>query len=425
MTSRSPDALAQQTGLREQANAEALERLWAAEPVLVDVRPAIEVVPGLTPATVLTSGAPLSWEEYFGGQLSGVIGGALFEGLADDAGEADERIRTGHIRVATCHEHGCVGSLAGIYTASMPVFVVENAKGGNRAFCNLFEGPSPARLNYGVYNEAVRESLGFIADVVGPVLGKAVRAAGGVPLRPIVRRALHMGDELHSRNTAATLLFTRELFPALLDLATEWGDDVRQTLAYLSSSDYFFLRLSMASSKATADAAHGVEGSSIVSAMTFNCRNFSIKASGLGDTWFEAPMPTMEPKLFDGYTKEDVEYMGGESVINETVGLGGFAQAAAFPLQEYQGGSAERMVETNLQMYEITAGEHPEFKIPFFGFRGVPSGIDAYRVVETGITPAMDIGVAGRGGGQIGAGTLRAPLTCFEQAVVEHRRRYP
>jgi hypothetical protein len=257
------------------------------------------------------------------------------------------------------------------------------------------------------------------------VLGEAVRAAGGVSLRPIVRRALHMGDELHSRNTAATLLFTRELFPALLDLATERGDDVRRTLEYLSSSDYFFLRLSMASSKATADAAHGVEGSSIVSAMTFNCRNFSIKASGLGDTWFEAPMPTMEPKLFDGYTMEDVEYMGGESVINETVGLGGFAQAAAFPLQEYQGGSAERMVETNLQMYEITAGEHPEFKIPFFGFRGVPSGIDAYRVVETAITPAMDIGVAGRGGGQIGAGILRAPLACFEQAVEEHRRRYP
>jgi hypothetical protein len=425
MTSRSPDAVAQQAGLREQANAAALERLWAAEPVLVDVRPAIDVVPGLTPATVLTSGAPLSWEEYFGGQRSGVIGGALFEGLAEDAEEADERIRTGRIRVATCHEHGCVGSLAGIYTASMPVFVVENAKGGNRAFCNLFEGPSPARLNYGVYNEAVRESLGFIADVVGPVLGEAVRAAGGVPLRPIVRRALHMGDELHSRNTAATLLFTRELFPALLDLATERGDDVRRTLEYLSSSDYFFLRLSMASSKATADAAHGVEGSSIVSAMTFNCRNFSIKASGLGDTWFEGPMPTMEPKLFDGYTQEDVEYMGGESVINETVGLGGFAQAAAFPLQEYQGGSAERMVETNLQMYEITAGEHPEFKIPFFGFRGVPTGIDAYRVVETGIAPAMDIGVAGRGGGQIGAGILRAPLACFEQAVEEHRRRYP
>ena len=424
MTSRSRNAVAQPTDVRERANAEVLERLWASEPVLVDVRPALDAVPGMTPETVLTSGAPLAWDGYYGGQRSGLIGGALYEGLAGDAEEADALIRAGKIRIATCNEHGCVGSLAGIYTASMPVFVVENAKGGNRAFCNLFEGPSPARLNYGVYNDAVRTSLGFIGAVIGPVLGEAVRRAGGVPLRPIVRRALHMGDELHSRNTAATLLFTRELFPTLLELADERRDEVRQTLEYLGSSDYFFLRLSMASSKATADAAHGVEGSSIVSAMTFSCRTFAIRVSGLGDAWFETPMPPMEPKLFDGYTSDDIEYMGGESIINETVGLGGFAQAAAFPLQEYQGGSAERMVETNLEMYEITAGEHPEFKIPFLGFRGVPTGIDVYRVVDTGIAPAMDIGVAGRGGGQIGAGVLRAPLACFEEAVTEHRRRY-
>jgi hypothetical protein len=424
MTSRSPDAAVADGGLRERANAEALERLWGAEPLLVDVRPAIEVVPGMTVDTVLTSGAPLAWDDYFGGQRSGVIGGALHEGLAADAGEADARIREGRIRVATCHEHECIGSLAGIYTASMPVFVVENSARGNRAFCNLFEGPSPARLNYGVYTDTVRESLAFVQDVVGPVLGEAVRAVGGIPLRPIVRRALHMGDELHSRNTAATLLFTRELFAALLDLAGTRSTEVRQTLEYLSSSDYFFLRLSMASSKVTADAAHGVGGSSVVSAMTFSCRDFAIRVSGLGDAWFTAPLEPVEAKLFEGFTEDDIEFMGGESVINETVGLGGFAQAAAFPLQAYQGGSPERMVATNLEMYEITLGEHPELKIPYLGFRGVPTGIDIHRVVETGIRPAMNIGVAGRNGGQIGAGVLRAPLACFEAAVEAYARRY-
>jgi hypothetical protein len=424
MTSRSPDAATVPVSPRERANAEALERLWAAEPVLVDVQPAGEVVPGMTPDTVLTSGAPLAWDDYFGGQRSGIIGGALYEGLAADAEEAEAKIRGGEIRLATCHEHGCVGSLAGIYTASMPVFVVENRVGGNRAFCNLFEGPSPARLNYGVYNETVRESLRFIGDVVGPLLGEAVRAADGIELRPIVRRALHMGDELHSRNTAATLLFTRDLFPALLDLAGARPDEVRRTLEYLGSSDYFFLRLSMASAKVTADAAHGVEGSSLVSAMTFSCRDFAVRVSGLGDTWFTAPLEPVEAKLFDGFTEEDIEFMGGESVINETVGLGGFAQAAAFPLQAYQGGSAERMVAANLEMYTITLGEHPEFKIPYLGFRGVPTGIDIHRVVETGIRPAMNIGVAGRGGGQIGAGILRAPLACFEAAVEAYGRKY-
>jgi hypothetical protein len=424
MTSRSPDAVTEVTSLRGRANAEAVERLWSSEPVLVDVRPALEVVPGLTPQTILTSGAPLAWDDYFGGQRSGILGGAVYEGLAQEEKEAEELIRAGQIRVATCQEHGCIGSLAGIYTASMPVFVVENASDGTTAFCNLFEGPSPARLNYGVYNDAVRESLTFIQDVVGPVLGAAVRAAGGVPLRPIIRRALHMGDELHSRNTAATLLFTRELFPALLELAAERGDDVRRALDYLRSSDYFFLRLSMASSKATADAAHGIEGSSVVSAMTFNCRNFAVRVSGLGDSWFQAPIPPVEAKFFAGFGPDDVEYMGGESVINETVGLGGFAQAAAFPLQEYQGGAPERMIERNLAMYEITAGEHPHFRIPYFGYRGVPTGIEIHRVVEAGIVPVMDIGVAGKGGGQIGAGVLSAPLACFEAAVEEYARVY-
>jgi hypothetical protein len=421
MTSRSPDVVEAGTGA---ANVEAVRRMWETDPMVVDVRPAREVVPGMTPETILTSGAPLPWDRYFGGQRSGIVGGALFEGLAGDTAEAEEKIAAGEIRLGVCHDYGCIGSLAGIYTASMPVFVVENRRNGNRAFCNLFEGPNPRRLNYGVYDETVRESLLFLQSLAGPVLGEAVRLAGGIALKPLMIRALHMGDELHSRNTAATLLFTRELVPALLELGPDRPAEVRATLDYLRSSDYFFLRLSMASSKATADAAHGVEGASVVSAMTFNCCDFAIRVSGLGDEWFQAPLPPVEAKFFEGFGPEDVEYMGGESVINETVGLGGFAQAAAFPLQEYQGGSPEKMAERNLAMYEITVGEHPDFKIPYFGYRGVPTGIDIHRVLDTGIVPVMDIGVAGRGGGQIGAGVLSAPLGCFEAAAAEYARRY-
>jgi len=204
---------------RHAANARAAERICAADPVLLDVRPAGNVVPGMTRETILTSGAPLPWDAYTGGQRNAILGGALFEGLARDAAEAAAALAGGRIRIRPCHDHGCVGSVAGIYTASMPVFVVEDRAGGTRGFCNLFEGPAPARLNYGVWNDDVQRSLATIQEVIGPLLGDAIRARGGVPLRPIMRRALHMGDELHSRNTAATVLFTRELFPALLDLA--------------------------------------------------------------------------------------------------------------------------------------------------------------------------------------------------------------
>jgi hypothetical protein len=97
--------------------------------------------------------------------------------------------------------------------------------------------------------------------------------------------------------------------------------------------------------------------------------------------------------------------------------LGGFAQAGAPGLQRYQGGSPDLMVQRNLEMYEITVGEHPHFLIPYLGFRGTPTGIDVERVVATGILPVMDIGIAGRDGGQIGAGVIRAPSQCFTQAV--------
>src|SRR5262249_40882687 len=279
------------------------------------------------------------------------------------------------------------------------------------------------------YNEDVRRSLLIIRDAIGPTLGEAVRAAGGVPLRPIIRRALHMGDELHSRSTAATLLFGRELFPALLDQAGRRPGPGRQPLACLQvlecrGGDSASLRWRMAASKAPADAAHGIERSSVVTAMAFNCRDFAIRVSGLGDAWFRAPLPAVEAKLFSGYGPDDVEFMGGESVINETVGLGGFAQAAAFALQDYQGGSPEGMAEANRAMYAITLAEHPEFKIPYLGFRGTPTGIEIHRVAATGIAPVMDIGVAGRKGGQIGAGILRAPLGCFTAAVDVYARRY-
>ena len=412
-------------GGRETANREAFERLSGADPLLVDVRSAIDVVPGMTRETILTSGPPMPWRDYVGGQRDAVIGGALFEGLAESPEDADAKLTSGDLKVDGCHDYQCIGSLAGIYTASMPVFVVDNRAGDNRAFCNMYEGTNPRRLNYGVYDEGVKERLLFVNDVIAPVIGEVVRRAGGIALKPIMKRALHMGDELHSRSTAASLLFTRELFPAMIDLAMADRDSVDRTLTALTEDHYFFLRLSMAAAKATADAAHGIEGSSMVTAMAFNCRGFAIRVSGLGGGWFTGPHADVQAKLFEGHTEDEITWMGGESTITETVGLGGFAQAAAFPLQRYQGGSPEAMVERNLELYGITLGENPDYHIPALGYRGTPTGIEIFKVIETGILPAMDIGIAGRDGGQIGAGVVRAPMTCFTSAAEAFEARYP
>ncbi|MDF2826125.1 MAG: YahG/YlbE-like protein [Mycobacterium sp.] len=401
------------------ANDESFRRLDTADPWVVDVAPAGEVLPGYRPNLVLTSGAPMPWEAYTGGQREALIGGALFEGLATSREDAITGFADGRIEIGSCHDYAAVGSLAGIYTASMPVFVVENRAQGNVGFCNFYEGKEPRRLNYGCYDAGVHERLLHVNTVLAPVVGEAIRRRDGVALKPLIARALRMGDEVHSRNAAASVLFNREILPAVLDMVAEGVAGVRETMLHLAENDYFFLRLSMAAAKASADAMV-VPGSTLVSAMAFSCRGFAIKLAGLGDTWFEGPPPLHEGKLFDGHTPDEITWMGGESPITETVGLGGFAQACALSLQDYQGGSPEVMIERNREMYRITHGTNSSYRIPLFAFEGTPTGIDARKVLSTDVLPVMDVGLAGRDGGQIGAGIIRAPRECFQAALDAH-----
>ncbi|WP_308160091.1 DUF1116 domain-containing protein [Mycolicibacterium goodii] len=407
----------------EAANAEAFARLDAADPWVIDVRPAREVLPGYRDNLVLTSGAPMPWPAYTGGQREALIGGALFEGLAQTREQAIAGFDEGTIEVGACHDHGAVGSLAGIYTASMPVFVVENRTHGNLGFCNFYEGKEPRRLNYGCYDAGVHQRLEHVNTVLAPVVGEAIRRQGGIALKPLIARALRMGDEVHSRNAAASILFNREILPAILDMVADGVPGVRETMLHLAENDYFFLRLSMAAAKACADAM-AVPGSTLVSAMAFSCRGFAIKLAGLGEQWFQGPPPIHQGKLFTGHTDDEITWMGGESPITETIGLGGFAQACALSLQEYQGGSPDIMIERNRQMYTITHGENSTYRIPLFAFRGTPTGIDARKVLTTNTLPVMDVGLAGRDGGQIGAGIIQAPRECFTNAMAEHARRF-
>ena len=401
--------------LLRQANLKAVGAITAADPVLTDIGAAYSVIPGFTRNTILTSGPTMPWKDYVGGQRDAVIGGALFEGMAKTAEQADAMIANGEIQVRGCQELGCVGSLAGIYTASMPVFVVRNSLTGRVAFCNFFEGKNPRRLNYGVYDDQVRLQLLRIQQEIAPALAYVVRHLGGVPLKPIMIRALNMGDELHSRNAAAALLFLQAISQALLEIGHK--ADAKAALAAINEDPYFFLRLSMAACKVMADAGHGVAGSSIVTAMAFNCRQFAIRVSGLGDRWWTGSMPKVHARFFTGYGEKDLAWMGGESPITETAGLGAFAQCAAFALQAYQGGSPAEMLRRQRRLYRITTTEHPDFKIPFLSFRGVPTGIDVFKVVKTGIAPLINIGIAGLAGGQIGAGVIEAPLDCFVSAA--------
>jgi Protein of unknown function (DUF1116) len=400
---------------RELANKIAFGNMTGCQPALVGVGKVRDVVPGMHSNTILTSGAPLPWSEYSGGQRNAIIGGALYERLAASAQEADRMIAAGEIQLRPCQDYSCPGSITGVYTSSMSVLVVEDHTTGKKAFCNLYEGAFKDKLTYGAYNDGVRKNLDHINGAIASILGELLDV-GPVDLKPIMRSAVHLGDELHSRNTAASVLFIREILPRLLSHYGKRKKEIDLLLEYLKEQ-YCFLRISMAASQLMADAAKGIDHSSMVVAIVMSCKEVAIRVSGLGDIWFRAPLPEMDMKLFGEYTRDDVLYAGGESCICETVGLGGFAQAAAFPLQSWVCASPPDMVKRNEELYAITVGENPEFHIPFLEFRGTPTGVDVEKVVETTITPLLDVGVPGKDGNQVGAASMRLPSEPFQAAA--------
>jgi len=407
---------------RAKANKQAIKRMIEYEPVLLDIQRALDVVPGMKANMLLTSGAPLPWSEITGIQRRAVIQGVLYEGLAQTYEEAEAKLDAGEIPVEPTQVHGCIGAATGVYTASMPVYVVENKTAGNRAYCNLVEGNPPRLFAYAAWGEDVHERMTFVRDVLAPVMGQAIRNAGGIALKPIMRRALAMGDDLHTRNDAATQLFAAALVPHFFDIAKEREDDVRRVFHFLQTTPFMFMRIGIAAAKTALDWAHGIEGSSVVTGMIHSAKEFSIRVSGLGDQWFGGPHLEFQGKLFWGNSYEDIGWAGGESSVMETMGLGGFAQAAAFALPFR--GTIEETVERNRRMYDITVGENPEFKIPYFE-RGIPTGIDLFKVLETGYGPVIN-GAAIRkdGDGAAGVGPLVAKLDVFETAMAAYKERY-
>jgi hypothetical protein len=404
----------------EAANARVVSRLIGARPYLVDVRPAHEMVPALRDRMLLHAGPPLGWAEMTGPMQGAAIGAALYEGWADTPEGAEILLAGGGVTFVPCHQVGGVGPMGGITSGSMPLLVVEERTGGGTAFCTLNEGVGRV-LRFGAYGPEVLDRLRWLRDATGPALGAAVRLGDGIDLRSIMSRALTMGDEMHQRNVAATLLLLREVAP-LLARAELPSDQHAAAVGFVGQTDQFFLNVAMAACKAIADASHaaGAE-SSLVTAMSRNGVSFGVRLGGTGDRWFTAPVNTPEGLYFGGYSASDGNPDIGDSAITETVGVGAFCMAAAPAVVPYvgAGGFGDAIRITN-EMLEITANRNQEFAIPALDFGGAPTGIDARLVVATGIEPIINTGIAHRqaGVGQVGAGTVRAPVACFEQAVV-------
>jgi hypothetical protein len=298
----------------------------------------------------------------------------------------------------------------------MPVLVVENRTLGNRAAVTLNEGLGRV-LRFGAHDADVLARLAWLRDEAGPMLGAALRRAGGLPLRPLMAQALLMGDEMHQRNVAASALLLRRLGPALVEAGP--GPALRRVVEFIAGNDQFFLNVAMAAGKVATDPLTGVTGATVVRTMARNGTEFGIRVAG-DPRWFVAPAGTPEGLFFPGFGPGDANPDLGDSAIVETIGLGGLAMAASPAVARFvgAGGLAEALRITE-EMREITLDEHPYFRIATQDGRGAPVGIDVRLVVRTGIAPLINTGIAGRqaGTGQVGAGVVRAPLGCFTAAV--------
>ena len=409
----------------DQANTTAVNRMMEARPILKGVATAQDVIPGMKDNLFLHAGPPIEWARMSGPLRGAIVGAMLFEGIAKSEAEATSMVERGEVEFDSCHHHGAVGPMAGVTSASMKVYVVENAEHGNKSFSNLNEGYGKV-LRYGAYSDDVLKKLRWMNAVLGTALADALAASNGIDMRALISEALHMGDEGHNRNKAGSLIYLKLISPLI---AKTMKDSVAmsEVLQFIGDNALSVLNPVMAACKAMTDAAHGVEGSTIVTTMARNGTDFGIRVSGLGEKqWFTAPAEIPVGLFFSGFSQDDANPDIGDSAITETAGIGGFAMATAPAIVTFVGGTPKDAMNATLEMYEITFAESKFFTMPSLDFRGTPTGIDLRKVVELGITPRINTGIAHKnaGVGQVGAGLVRPPLAIFEQALLAYAEKY-
>lgn len=405
----------------EDANKKAIDKILTSRPVLVDVKPAIEVVPGMKKNMIMHAGPPIDWQNMCGPMKGAVIGTLLFEGLAKTKDEAVKISENGEIEFSPNHEHHAVGPMAGTTSASMPVFVVKNETDNNIAFARVVEG----MVQFGDYGDEAVEGLRFWREKASVAISIATHKAGGIDLKSIIAKALFRGDELHNRPVAASSLFANIILSYLI----EDGMDHKELLPVanlLTGNEIFFLGLSMGACKVTMDAAHGIDYSTLVTVMARNGVEFGIKVSGLGDEWFTGPANMIDGLFFPGFTADDANPDIGDSSITETAGLGGFTLAAGLAIINLVGGTPDEAIQYSKQMQEITIAKNNGYTIPALNFEGTATGIDIRKVVKTGILPIIDTAMASKNPGQrmIGAGLVKPPLEAFKKALNGFAKKY-
>ena len=408
-----------------QANQQAVACIIDSDPYWVDIRPAGECVEGLEDHMILHSGPPVDYDDMVMLHKRGMVSAMLFEGWAKDEKEAVEIIRSGEIRIDSALNHNTVGAGTGIITKSVAMNVIEDRRNHTTAATFPAEGPFQGGFcGWGLYSPEIAENLRYMREVLFPPLREMLAKEGGIAIKPILAESMQMGDENHTRQTAADLLFDKQVLPRLFEMDLP-KEQIMRTVKYIVETPRFFHCYGQGASRAAAIAADGTEYSTMVTALAGNGVEFGIKIASLPGQWFTAPAPMMKGRYTSTqYTEKDQLPWLGDSCVVETAGLGGFAAAASPIVCSLRGMSLQDCIGQTREMERISIAKNPNYPIPNLDFDPLPVGIDIRLVLKTGVCPAIHGGMFNHEGGLIGAGMARVPMECFQKAMKAFAAKY-
>ena len=408
------------------ANEKAVQCIIDSDPVWVDILPAGEVVDGLEDHMILHSGPPIEYTDMCMLHKRGMVSGVLFEGWAKTEREAVALIESGAIKIDSALNRNTVGAGTGIITKSVAMIVVEDRKNKTRAATFPAEGPFQGGFcGWGLYSPEIAENLRHMREDLFPVIQEMIRTRGGLPLKPILAESMQMGDENHTRQSAADLLFLKKIVMDMVK-TNKSKEELFQAMEYIVDTPRFFHCFGQGSARSALLAANGIPYSTMVTAVCGNALEFGIKVAGLGDRWFTAPAPMMKGRYTSSkYSEKDQLPWIGDSCVVECYGMGGLAAAASPIVCNLRGMKLGDGIALTREMEQICIAKNYNFPIPNLDFDFLPVGIDIRRVLKTGISPEIHGGMFNHEGGLIGAGSARIPMLCFEKAVKAFAETYP
>ncbi|MBE6414503.1 MAG: DUF1116 domain-containing protein [Verrucomicrobiaceae bacterium] len=409
----------------EQANQKAVSELIDANPVWVDILPAGEVIDGLEPNMILHSGPPIEFKDMVPLHKRGMISGALYEGLAKTEAEAIAKLENGEIKVSSALDHNTVGAGTGIITSSIAMMVVENKKTGVRAATFPAEGPFQGGLcGWGLYTEEIAANLRYMRDELFPVMRELIHKRGGLAIKPILAEGMQMGDENHTRQSAADYIFNTQILPDLFRMDIDKAT-LMKVMDYIVQTPRFFHCYGQGASMSALLSAKGTPYSTMTVAFGGNGVEFGIKIAGMGDEWFTAPAMMMKGRYTSSkFSEKDQLPWIGDSCVVECAGLGGIAAAASPIVCNLRGMKLKDAIALSREMQEISISSNHNYPIPNLDFDFLPSGIDIRKAIKTGISPEIHGGMFNHEGGLIGAGSARIPMQCFEKALKAFAAKY-